>query len=188
MLRVAQHPWYGKVLLLDDDVMGSELDDGYDAAIASLVPADAHRILIAGGGDNSLAARLRMLPSSPRVTICELDPEVTEACHRYFPVELDGQVSTWHGDAFDFVRDYGADYDVIIDDMTCDPQNGDDGYRVRLGRSQPGKWVISQSGGCGSEVDVKLQEVLQRMGAERERIARPVLTFQEVWTFTKYRL
>ena len=187
-IRVVEHSVFGKVLLIDCDVMGSEHDNTYDEAMLELLPKDAKRVLVIGGGDCSLARNLCKLSSVAHVTVCDIDPAVPEVCREHLPQELNEKVTVLHEDAFNYLQAHKDEYDVLFDDMLPQPHGAGIDYWVDLAKTFRGKYVIGQTGGHASDLPGHIRSSLRAVGAEVTQISRYVPTYLEHWSFTRYRL
>jgi spermidine synthase len=133
-IRVMQHDQLGRVLLLDNDIMSAEDSTAYDDAVFELLSKFSKtklikRVLILGGGDCSLAARLQDLSHVDRIDLLEIDPIILDVCKRNFPFinQLGPKVRIHNENAFEAIKSgkfgpYG--YDLVIDAMFADPHGG----------------------------------------------------------------
>lgn len=161
----------------------------YDNAIISLIPENAKRILILGGGDCSLANQLCKKSWVEKITICEIDPAVPEICRRHFNISLNDKVQFVFEDCFKFIRNAQAtDYDVIIDDMLPTPHHSSETYWVDLAKAFRGIWIISETDDFNTKTPFIIKQALKDLGAEIKQIDCFVPTFCCNWTFTAYRL
>jgi|SRR3989344_3694177 len=119
---------FGKTLLIDGITQISESDAHlYDAAITRLVGPTTRNILVLGGGDGSVAARIIDKYPKAIVTIVELDPEVIYCAKTYFDkahIFEHPRVNLVIGDAIQFLRtntDTGLLFDGVIFDLTDNP-------------------------------------------------------------------
>ena len=186
-IRVLAHKVFGKVLLIDEDVMGSEKDETYDKAMVALIPPRKN-ILILGGGDCSLAARLCKRIEVERVTVCEIDPEVVEVCRTWLPEPLNAKVEIVNEDAFPYLDAHKDEFDVLVDDMIPRPHNSGQGYWIDLAHTFRDKWIVGQTGGHAAGLPTKISEALIGVGAAVVQTSVYVPTYLEHWSFTRYRL
>ncbi len=117
---------FGKYLIIDGIMQLSEKDHYlYDREmIKKLKPTDQN-ILILGGGDGYVAARLIAENPSTKINVdvVDLDVEVIKACERYFGQDVfrNKQVHLHIGDALHFLKTTKNKYDGIICDLTDNP-------------------------------------------------------------------
>lgn len=83
-------------------------------------PGDAYLVL--GGGAYTLPRRLAERDPGARVTVVELDPEVTRVAYRFFGVRSEHRIVSLHGDARAFVEraavgEEGGQFDHIFVDV-----------------------------------------------------------------------
>ena len=90
---------------------------------------DPAHILVLGGGDGLLAREILRYPSVKDVTIVDIDPDVTELARSNRLLKdlnhaslSDPRVHVVNDDAFTYVRDSNAAYDVVLIDLV-DPSN-----------------------------------------------------------------
>jgi spermidine synthase len=188
VIRVLAHKDLGRVLTLDNDVMSSEKDNEYDDAISALLPRDARKVLILGGGDCSLASTLCAQGYIERVTVCDIDPAVTEVCKKWLPVFLNEKVEVVHEDGFEYLKARGGEYDVLIDDMIPQPYGAEGNYWVNLAKCFRGKYVISQTGSVGSKICDLATGSLLEAGATILQSTAFITNYDTEWTFSRYRL
>ena len=187
-IRVARHAVFGKVLMLDTDIMDSENDETYDTTLLSLLPLYAKNILIMGGGDCSLASKLCDMDTVEKITVCDIDPEVVAVCNKWLPRGLTDKVWIYHEDAFKFLEAHKDEFDLLIDDMIPQPHNANENYWLDLARTFRGKCVIGQTGGYDAGLPGKIKTMLKEAGCEVSQINKYIPTYLENWTFTRYRL
>ena len=129
-LVLFEHPFFGKMLMLDGATQITKKDEFIYQEMMSHVPLFAHGasrdVLIIGGGDCGIAEEVLKHRSVKRLTQVEIDAKVIEFSREHFP-EFTGPV--FSDNRFESVIDDGAKYvartdrrfDVIIVDST-DPQ------------------------------------------------------------------
>ncbi len=87
--KVVEAPFFGRILILDGDLMMTERDEFHYHEMMAHVPLayipDAERVLIIGGGDGGLALQVLQHPSVKNVTLVEIDKGVVELCQKYIP-------------------------------------------------------------------------------------------------------
>ncbi|MBI3463362.1 MAG: fused MFS/spermidine synthase [Planctomycetes bacterium] len=136
-IQVAPDPERPEVraLRLDALVHGSLIPDqpqelvhyGYERAYASLTARFAHdrdtlRALFIGGGAYVFPRYMEALYPSSQLDVVEIDPAVTEACHRALGLPRDTPIRSIHMDARNYVAAVrpGNRYDLIFGDAFND--------------------------------------------------------------------
>ena len=125
-LEVFRSPKHGRVLILDDCVMLTELDEfnyhelvAHPAAQTLDQPRDA---LVIGGGDGGTVGELLKYPEL-KVTQVEIDERVTRVCQEYFPALTQGlddpRVTLLFEDGVAYLDDQdAASLDLVVIDST----------------------------------------------------------------------
>jgi len=126
-LILFEHPFFGKMLMLDGATQVSSKDEFVYHEMMTHVPIFAHgnprEVLIVGGGDCGIAEEVLKHKSVKRLTQVEIDASVVEFSKEHFP-EFTKPVLT--NKRFDLVIDDGMNYvaktdrrfDIIIVDST----------------------------------------------------------------------
>jgi len=126
-LVLFEHPFFGKMLMLDGATQVSSKDEFVYHEMMTHVPIFAHgnprEVLIVGGGDCGIAEEVLKHKSVRRLTQVEIDASVVEFSKEHFP-EFTKPVLT--NKRFDLVIDDGMNYvaktdrcfDIIIVDST----------------------------------------------------------------------
>ena len=84
-IEVIKTKLYGNALYLDGCFMLSEKNqDYYHNECLNLVSKSVKNILIIGGGDFAIAAKLIKRKGIKNITIVEIDPKVVEISKKYF--------------------------------------------------------------------------------------------------------
>jgi spermidine synthase len=118
---------FGKVLLLDNHIQLTELDEhAYHEGLVQipLLSMDQPRsALVIGGGDGGVLRELAKHSSIEHVDMVEIDSGVIEACRKHLPGLSDGafddpRMHIHVADAFPFVRRASRTYDLIVADST----------------------------------------------------------------------
>jgi spermidine synthase len=139
-LVLFQHPFFGKMLMIDGATQISARDEFIYQEMMSHVPLFAHgkarEVLIIGGGDCGIAEEVLKHRSVKHVTQVEIDATVVEFAREHFPettkpVFADRRFESVIGDGAKYVAQTARRFDVIIVDST-DPQG-------------PGKALYSQN-------------------------------------------
>lgn len=115
---------FGRVLVLDGDIMLTERDEFvYDEMITHVpmaVHPKAENILVIGVGDGGVVKELAKYEQVKNIDLVEMDPMVVEACKKYLPnnaVELDNPIVKIHYEnGLKFIRRWENHYDLIIID------------------------------------------------------------------------
>ena len=127
--RIVVTRWRDDVrLYINGAIQFSSIDEAryHEALVVPAMEAadDARRVLVLGGGDGLAAREILKYPSVERVTIVDLDPEMTElSSSRPELVALNEgslrseKVTIVNRDAFQFVRDDRELYDVVLIDL-----------------------------------------------------------------------
>ncbi len=118
---------FGKMLVIDGLVMLTEADEfiyhemmAHPALMVHPRPED---VLIIGGGDGGTARETLRHQRVERLTMCEIDEMVIEACRRYFPalskrVIEDPRATILVEDAIKYVKGATDRFDVILVDSS----------------------------------------------------------------------
>ena len=114
---------FGKMLVLDDTVQTTEMDEAAYHEMIAHVPMNTHpnpkKILVIGGGDGGILRELARYPDVEQIDICELDEEVIKICKEHLPKLAvgfkDPRVKVHLMDGAEFVKN-NKGYDVIIVD------------------------------------------------------------------------
>jgi len=125
---VAKSEFFGNILLLDGVIQLTQLDNSGYHEMMSHIPLMAHenpkRVLVVGGGDGGILTQVLKHESVEKAVLCEIDEKVIEVCQKHFPefnqAFVDDRVEVVIKDAFDFLKEGGEAFDVIISD-TPDP-------------------------------------------------------------------
>jgi spermidine synthase len=138
-LVLFEHPFFGKMLMLDGATQITKRDEFIYQEMMSHVPLFAHgnarEVLIVGGGDCGIAEEVLKHNTVKRLTQVEIDPAVIEFAKEHFPeftkpVFADKRFESVIGDGLKYVATTKRRFDAIIVDST-DPQG-------------PGKVLFSQ--------------------------------------------
>jgi spermidine synthase len=126
-IEVFETPQFGRLFRLDGQYMTSERDEFFYhepivhcAALAHPAPTSA---LVIGGGDGGSSEELLKHPSLRRVVMAELDPDVIGIARRHLErvhhgVFDDPRLDVRIGDGFEFMRETGERFDLIVFDLT----------------------------------------------------------------------
>lgn len=131
-------PEFGRMLVLDGNVMLTERDEFiYDEMITHVpmaVHPDIRDVLVIGAGDGGVVRELTRYDSIRRIDLVEMDNQVVEACRLYLPENAckldDERVHIYFDNALRFIRRCTGEYDLIIVD-SMDPFGPSEGYFTR---------------------------------------------------------
>ncbi|HFE63132.1 MAG TPA: polyamine aminopropyltransferase [Caldithrix sp.] len=116
----------GKVLLIDDRVMLTEVDEFVYHEMISHVPLYSHpgprNVLVIGGGDGGTVREVAKHPEVEHIDLIDIDRQVSEVCLEYLPGVahklLAEKVNCRFEDGIAYVKQTKKKYDVIIVDST----------------------------------------------------------------------
>ena len=131
-------PEFGRVLVLDGNVMLTERDEFIYDEMITHVPMAVHPnirdVLVIGAGDGGVVRELARYDSIRSIDLVEMDERVVDACRRFLPENAcrldDERVHIYFDNALRFIRRRMAQYDLIIVDYT-DPFGPSEGYFTR---------------------------------------------------------
>ena len=93
-IQVLEHPFFGRILVLDGVVQLTERDEFFYHELLVHVPMATHpspqRVLIVGGGDGGSLREVLKHREVDSVTLVEIDPQVIEIAKRFFPAMTGG--------------------------------------------------------------------------------------------------
>jgi len=120
---------FGNVLVLDNPIQVTELDEFSYQEMISFLPLNCHpnpeRVLIIGGGDGGVAREVAKHPLVKHITQCEIDEDVVKVSKQFLPYMAKGfddpKVNLYIGDGFEFMDKHRNEFDVIITDSS-DPE------------------------------------------------------------------
>ena len=123
-IDVLESKEFGKILVVDGDLMLTEKDEFIYHEMISHVPMAVHpqveKILVIGGGDGSVVRELAKYDTVEQIDVVEADPLLVEVCRKYFPQMAcslnDPRVHIYHEDGLRFIRSKSDAYDLIIID------------------------------------------------------------------------
>jgi spermidine synthase len=126
-LVLFEHPFFGKMLMLDGATQVTTKDEFVYHEMMSHVPILAHghakEVLIVGGGDCGVAEEVLKHKTVKRLTQVEIDASVVEFAKRHFPeftepVFADKRFDLVIADGMKYVAKTNRRFDVIIVDST----------------------------------------------------------------------
>lgn len=125
-IKVYDTVGHGRLLLLDDMVMLTELDEFVYHELITHIPLCVHpaprEVLVIGGGDGGTVREVLKHPGVERVVLCEIDERVTRVCQQWIPSVAGGlddpRVELVFSDAIDYVRTHSANFDAALVDSS----------------------------------------------------------------------
>ena len=137
-IDIFETPEFGRVLVLDGNVMLTERDEFIYDEMITHVPMAVHSgirdILVIGAGDGGVVRELTRYDRVRRIDLVEMDPQVVEACREFLPGNAcrmdDRRVHIYFENALRFIRSREKTYDLIIVDST-DPFGPSEGLFTR---------------------------------------------------------
>lgn len=115
----------GKVLILDGVLQLSLTDEEifHKGLVLPALSRNYKDVLILGGGDGGAAREVKKALPNSKITIVDIDPEVTRVVKQYLPevpggIFNDKNVKLVNMDAYDYVMKTEKKYDYIIGDLT----------------------------------------------------------------------
>ncbi len=125
-LQIVDTEFFGKAMILDGIIQLTERDNmGYHEMIVHvpmLAVGEPKRVLIVGGGDGGSLQQVLRYPSVEQVVVCELDQRVVDLSREHFASFgdpwADPRARLLVRDAFGFLEENPAQFDVIISDTT----------------------------------------------------------------------
>lgn len=115
---------YGKILVVDGDLMLCEKDEFIYHEMMTHIPMAVHphirKVLVIGGGDGGVVRELIKYDEIEKIDVCEIDPLLVEVCFKYLTKTAcslrDPRVTIFHEDGVRFIRQTEDEYDLIIID------------------------------------------------------------------------
>ncbi len=156
-IQVLETEFFGKTLVLDGIIQLTEQDNaGYHEMIVHvpmLAVEQPRRVLIVGGGDGGSLQQVLRYPSVEQAVVCELDQRVVDVSRKHFSAFgdpwTDPRARLVVQDAFTFLQESPAQFDVIVSDTT-DPVGmaerlfSDEFYRLMVRALAPGGAAATQ--------------------------------------------
>ena len=126
-LAIYETPALGRVLVLDDVVQTTEVDEFYYHEMMAHLPilahGDARRVLIIGGGDGGALREVLKHSNVEQATMVEIDASVVDLCREHLPgisagAFDDPRTRLIIADGTKFVAECGENFDIVIIDST----------------------------------------------------------------------
>ncbi len=123
-VEVLETPEFGRVLVLDGNIMLTERDEFIYDEMITHVPMAVHpsikNVLVIGVGDGGVVKELTRYEQIESIDMVELDEVVVRACRNYLPENAcrldDERVHITYGNPLKFIRKCENKYDLIIVD------------------------------------------------------------------------
>lgn len=132
-MQIVETGVYGKALVLDGKWQSCTGDEFLYHEPLVHVPCAVHgapkRVLVLGGGEGATVREALKWNSVERVTMVDIDGVVVDACKQHLPEMHQGafddpRTELVIGDALKYLDDSGADWDVIISDLSDPIEDG----------------------------------------------------------------
>ncbi len=125
-MDIVETPDFGKVMLLDDVVMVTDVDEFVYHEMISHVSLYSHpnprRVLIIGGGDGGTLREVTKHPEVETATLVEIDDMVIRGAKQFFPQLAIGfnspKAEVIVDDGIKYIADCKEKYDIILIDST----------------------------------------------------------------------
>ena len=123
-IKVLEHGFFGRILVLDDVVQLTERDEFMYHEMLAHVPLHSHpnpeRVLVIGGGDGGTLRESLKHSSIKAATLVDIDPEVSDVSKLYFPTLSrafsDPRAVLKPGDGAAFLATTSEKFDAILVD------------------------------------------------------------------------
>ena len=188
-IRVLEHATLGRTVVLDEDIMSSEHDTAYDDGIMELVPKRKFgTVLILGGGDCSLAARMESI--AERVIVTEIDPQIPLLFQKWYGDKacITDRTRVVIADAFEFIKGLDLKPDLVVDDMFTSPLGAASNYYHVIASRFSGVPIISQTDSRNGLAHERVLEQIRSFDPKAKTVEKFVPSYLEHWTFTRYSL
>ena len=137
-IDVFETPEFGRVLVLDGNIMLTERDEFIYDEMITHVPLAVHPnitdVLVIGIGDGGVIKELSRYEQIKRIDLVEMDEMVADVCRKYLPENAsrldDERVHIYYDNALKFIRRCENQYDLIIVDSN-DPYGPSEGLFTR---------------------------------------------------------
>jgi spermidine synthase len=132
-IEILRSPSFGKLLVLDEKIQSSEVDEFiYHEALVH-PPMIAHpqpkNVFIAGGGEGATLREVLRHPSIKNAVMVDIDADVIDICRKYLPEYHAGafddkRTRIYNTDARKWLTQSKTKFDVIIIDLTEPVEEG----------------------------------------------------------------
>lgn len=117
---------YGRMLVIDDFVMLTDIDEFVYHEMISHIPVCYHHhpesVLVIGGGDGGTVRELMKHQEIKRVVLCEIDQLVIDVSKKFFPKVAaalsNPKVEVKVADGIKYISQCAKEFDIIIVDST----------------------------------------------------------------------
>jgi spermidine synthase len=180
---------YGRMLLLDSNIQHTEYDSHIfnEALCGHAKRAGLTKVLVLGGGSGQTVMSLLESSQIHQVTVVEIDALVVEKCKRYIRGVRQAfdnpKVRVVIGDAFEFVRTTGDEFEGAIIDFTELP------FRLRNSAQQLRRLYVGIRTKCqgrcsqyiGSSVGLSYEPELRKLAENLSRTTFSRITYEEAF-------
>ena len=166
-IEVIETEDHGRALFLDDIEQFAEADENLYHETMTKIPfangLKPNKVLVIGGGDGGTVRECLTLGAT-EVDVCEIDEQVIETCHVFFPSLsaslLHDRVNVIIDDAKEFVKRTNKKYDLVLVDSTDPvgssvPLFGEEFYSDLKGILSNRGQVVSQVQVMGLQKDMR---------------------------------
>ena len=161
-IDVLESKEFGKILVVDGDLMLTEKDEFIYHEMMTHVPLLAHghakHVLIIGGGDGAMLREVTRHKNVESITMVEIDAGVVSFCRQYLPNHNAGSYDDPRfklviDDGVNFVNQTNQTFDVIISDCTDPIGPGESLFTSAFYEGckrclNPGGIFVAQNGVC----------------------------------------
>ncbi len=158
VIDVYQTTGKGKLLMLNGIIQLTSWDEFcYHEMMAHTVMCacanEPRKVLVIGGGDGGVLREVIKYPQLERADICEIDEKVIEVSKKYLPETAvsynDPRVHVHIADGSEFIKQFEAEYDVVIVDSTDPGGPGEPLFGVEFYRNM--RKALKHGGVIGSQ-------------------------------------
>jgi spermidine synthase len=193
---------YGKALVLDGKWQSCTGDEFlYHEPLvhpAMVLHAAPRNVLILGGGEGATAREVLRWKSVKRCVMIDIDGEVVEACKQHLPEMHQGafddpRLEVVVADALDYLDKSGADWDVVISDLSDPIEEGPSfqlftkEYFERVKKVLSPCGVISVQAGpvapANMMLHVRLVNTLKNVFQHVQSLTSSTVTYASPWGF-----
>lgn len=197
LVEVVSSKTWGKVLLLDRNIMTTDRDEFIYHEMITQVPyytiKNAESALVIGGGDGGTVRELLRHKEMKKVTLVEIDGDVVEVCKEFFPQIAcsfdDERLELKVEDGIKFVENCKDKYDIVIIDSS-DPFGPAEGlFREEFYKNckrclKPGGVLTCQAGNAFmTDEAVMAYANLGKVFNNVEYYLANILTYGGLWGF-----